>query len=57
MPHHCQDGYRRQRDADSATEVGLEGHKATHGGDQRGESTTRVWTKLLEDLCAGSGTA
>ena len=35
--------------------MGLEGHKATHGGDQRGESTTRVWTKLLGDLCGYPG--
>ena len=35
--------------------MGLEAHKATHGGDQRGESTTRVWTKLVEDLCRYPG--
>ena len=55
MPHHCQDGYRRQRNSNVATEVGLEGRKATHGGDQRGESTARVWAKLLADLCGYPG--
>ena len=55
MAHHCQDGYTRQRNSNVATEVGLEGRKATHGGDQRGESTARVWTKLLADLCGYPG--
>ena len=33
----------------------LEAHKTTHGGDQRGEFTNRVWTKLFEDLCRYPG--
>ena len=32
LRHHCQDGHSGKRNSHSATEVGLEAHKTTHGG-------------------------
>ena len=58
MPHHCQDGYRRQRNSNVATEVGLEGRKAilmveisvVNLRQEFGPSSWEIFADILDNL-------